>query len=386
MDEMNELYYREPYTTEFDADVVHSEKVDDHYETVLSDTAFYPEGGGQACDTGKLNDIEVYDVQNHDGTIVHYTKEPVDVPLVHGTINWERRFVNMQMHTADHIFSGIVHKHFGYDNVGFNVGEHGVRMDFNGPISEEDIRRMELEANQAVWSNLPVRAVVFEPDKLKNISYRSKKELHGKVRIVSIPGVDTCACCGTHVARTGEVGAIRIYSCEKYKGGVRVIMAAGRRALEEDNLLAEENRKISVALSAEPQHTSRAVDSLSSQLNEARQEINDLNAKLLAYKVNDFKEGSALAVDFEEKADRKVMIRLANDLVDQKKIGTAAVLSKTDNGYAYVIISHRVNLKELASDLNQKLNGRGGGKPDVIQGSFLADEETIRSVLNEKLG
>lgn len=386
MDEMNELYYREPYTSEFDADVVKSEKVDDHYETVLSDTAFYPEGGGQACDTGTLNDIHVYDVQNHDGTIIHYTKEPVDVPMVHGIIDWDRRFTNMQLHTADHIFSGLVHKHFHYDNVGFSMGEHGVRMDFNGPISEEDIRKLELEANQAIWSNIPIRSAVLDPEKLKNLNYRSKKELTGKVRIVLIPGIDTCACCGTHVARTGEVGSIRIYSCEKYKGGVRVLMFAGKKALEEDNILAEQNHQISVALSAEPQKTYDAVKALQNQLEENKKEINALNAKLLAYKLNDFKDGSSLAVDFEENADRKLMVRLANDLVDQKQIRTAAVCSKTDNGYAYVIISHSVDLRSLAKDLNTALNGRGGGKPDVIQGSFQTDEETIRKVLNEKLG
>lgn len=386
MDEMNELYYREPYTSEFDADVVKSEKVDDHYETVLSDTAFYPEGGGQACDTGTLNDIPVYDVQNHDGTIIHYTREPVDVPMVHGIIDWDRRFTNMQLHTADHIFSGLVHKHFKYDNVGFSMGKHGVRMDFDGPISEEDIRKLELEANHVIWSNLPIRAVVLDSEKLKDLTYRSKKELSGMVRIVSIPGVDTCACCGTHVARTGEVGSIRIYSCEKYKGGVRVLMFAGRKALEEDNILAEQNHLISVALSAEPQKTYDAVKSLQEQLEENKKEINELNAELLSYKLSDFRDGSSLAVDFEKNADRKMMIRLANDLVDQKHIRTAAVCSKTENGYAYVIISHSIDLKSLARDLNTALNGRGGGKSDVIQGSFQADEDTIRKVLNEKLG
>ena len=383
---MNELYYREPYTAEFDADVVKSEKVEDHYETVLSDTAFYPEGGGQACDTGTLNDVKVYDVQNHDGTIIHYTKEPVNDPVVHGVIDWDRRFTNMQLHTADHIFSGLVHKHFKYDNVGFSMGEHGVRMDFNGPISQGEIRKLELEANQVIWNNLPIRANVVDSERLKGITYRSKKELTGNVRIVVIPGVDVCACCGTHVARTGEVGSIRIYSCEKYKEGVRVIMFAGKKALEEDNILTEQNHEISVALSAEPQKTYSAVKSLQDQLETYKKEINDLNAELLTYKINDFKEGSSLAVDFEKNADRKLMIRLANDLVDQRHVKTAAVMNQTDNGYAYVIISHSVDLKSLSKDLNASLNGRGGGKPDVIQGSFQADEETIRKVLNEMLG
>jgi alanyl-tRNA synthetase len=383
MDEMNELYYREPYTKEFDADLVSMKKVDAHYETVLSDTAFYPEGGGQAADTGTLNGVRVYDVQNHDGTIVHYTKAPVEGEKVHGVLDWEERFVNMQLHSADHIFSGLIHKHFGYDNVGFGMSDHGVRMDFNGPVSEEEIRQIELEANEAVWANLPIEEAFPDHDALEKMEYRSKKELTGKVRIITIPGYDVCACCGTHVARTGEIGAIRIYSCEKYKGGVRGTMLAGKRALEEDNLLAAENRKISVALSAEPQHTSEAVEALQNQLGDLRKKIGELNGQLLSYKLNDFEEGSELAVDFEEGIDRNLMIHLANDLCDTKHIGTAAILNRNEKGYAYVILSRTHDLRTMAKDINGALHGRGGGKPEMIQGSFSASEEDIRDTLEQ---
>lgn len=386
MDEMNELYYREPYTKEFDAEKVSCTKAEDHYEIVLSDTAFYPEGGGQEADHGTLNGIAVYDVQNHDGIIIHYTKEPVEDVHVHGILDWNRRFMNMQMHTADHIFSGIVHKHFGYDNVGFGMGEHGVRMDFSGYMSEEEIRQMELEANEAIWNNLPVEASFPDADALKHMEYRSKKELKGKVRIITIPGVDVCACCGTHVQRTGEVGSIRIYSSEKYKGGVRVIMLAGKKALLEDNILCEENHKISTALSAQPQHTYESVKNLQNQLAEEKQKHTQLLMELMNYKIQSYEDNSKLAIDFEEDADRNFMVKFANTLVDEKHIETAAVLNHTKQSYAYVIISHTVDLKAYVKDINSLLNGRGGGKKDVIQGSFSAGEDKIREVLQNILG
>lgn len=386
MDEMNELYYREPYTKEFDAEKVSCTKVQDHYETVLSDTAFYPEGGGQAADHGTLNGIAVYDVQNHDGTIIHYTKEPVEDNHVHGVLDWDRRFTNMQMHTADHIFSGIVHKHYGYDNVGFAMGEHGVRMDFSGYMSEEEIRQMELEANEAIWNNLPVEASFPDAETLAHLEYRSKKELKGKVRIITIPGVDVCACCGTHVKRTGEVGSIRIYSNEKYKGGVRVMMLAGKRALEEDNILCKQNHLISAALSAQPQNTYESVRILQNQLVEEKHKNTELYAELMNYKLHSYEDNQKLVMDFEEGMDRNIMVKFANALVDEKHAGTAAVLNHTEQGYAYVIISHTVDLKAHVKDINSLLNGRGGGKKDVIQGSFVSDEDTIRKVLQDILG
>lgn len=386
MDEMNELYYREPYTKGFDAEKVSCIKVQDHYEIVLNDTAFYPEGGGQEADHGTLNGVAVYDVQNHDGVIIHYTKEPVKDEHIHGILDWDRRFMNMQMHTADHIFSGIVHKHFGYDNVGFGMGEHGVRMDFSGYMSEEEIRQMELEANEAIWNNLPVEASFPDPEDLKHLEYRSKKELKGKVRIITIPGVDVCACCGTHVKRTGEVGSIRIYSSEKYKGGVRVIMLAGKKALQEDNILCEENHKISAALSAQPQHTYESVINLQNQLVEEKHRNVQLYAELMNYKLQSYEDNSKLVIDFEEGMDRNIMVKFANALVDEKHAGTAAVLNHTEQGYTYVIISHTVDLKAHVKDINTLLNGRGGGKKDVIQGSFSADEGKIREVLQNILG
>lgn len=292
----------------------------------------------------------------------------------------------MQMHTADHIFSGIVHKHYGYDNVGFAMGEHGVRMDFSGYMSEEEIRQMELEANIAIWKNLPVEASFPDESTLSHLEYRSKKELKGKVRIITIPDVDVCACCGTHVRRTGEVGSIRIYSSEKYKGGVRVMMLAGKRALQEDNILCEENHKISAALSAQPQHTYDSVKLLQNQLVEEKHKNAELYVELMHYKLQGYEDNKTLVIDFEEGMDRNIMVKFANALVDEKHAETAAVLNHTEQGYAYVIISHTVDLKAHVKDINSLLNGRGGGKKDVIQGSFVSDEGKIREVLEDILG
>lgn len=379
------LYYHDPYLTEFDADLVSCTKEDGHYATVLSKTAFYPEGGGQPADHGTLNGVAVFDVQLEGGTEVHYTKEPVTASedgTVHGVVDGARRLDMMQQHTADHIFAGLVHDQYGFDNVGFQIGDV-VRMDFDGKLTDAQVRDLEIEANKVVWKNEPVEAQYPTSDELDAMDFRSKKELKGQVRIIDIPGVDVCACCGTHVTHTGEVGLIRILSCTKHKKGVRVLMLAGDRALDYDLAISDQNHEVSTLLSAEPKSTAQAVRDLIAQNKRLQGQMNDLKMAELEKQVAGIPDEQRLAMVFGEDLDRQMMTKLADEMIEDRHVHVAAVFAKNPKDTAYIIISNDVNLRDVSKDLNQRLNGRGGGRPDAIQGMVQADEDTIRATLPE---
>ena len=210
---MNKLYYDSAYIKEFEAQVLSCQEGKKGWEITLSATAFYPEGGGQPADTGLLGNVRVTDVHEKDGQVVHYTDGPLPVgEMVRGVIDWDRRFQHMQEHSGEHLVSGLIHQRFGYDNVGFHMGTDEVTIDFNGVLEWGDLMAIEEKANGMIWENLEISAVYPEKDELDAMEYRSKKELTGAVRIVSIPGGDVCACCGTHVERTGEIGLVKFLS------------------------------------------------------------------------------------------------------------------------------------------------------------------------------
>ena len=257
--ETRKLYYEDPHLAKFSATILSCEKAEAGYYITLDQTAFYPEGGGQACDLGTLGTARVLDVQERGETVVHLCSEPLSPgTTVDGCIDWPRRFDQMQQHTGEHIISGIVFEKYGFHNSGFHMGADGMEVDFDGVIPPEDIPRIEEKANEYVWKNLPVHCFIPSPRELPGIAYRTKRELPWPVRIVQIPGVDSCACCGIHTAFTGEVGIIKISSCVKLRGGVRLVMRCGRRALAHIGTVYEQNRLVSQAFSAQMEKTGEA--------------------------------------------------------------------------------------------------------------------------------
>ena len=257
---MEPLYYQTPYVKEFDAIVTACRPAKHGFEVELSQTGFYPEGGGQPSDTGWIGEVHVTHVKEKHGVVVHETDAPLEVgSTVHAAIDWEQRFSNMQQHTGEHIISGLIHAAYGYDNVGFHMGHDEVTVDLNGPLNWEQLKEIEKKANAVVWANLPVQVTYPGEEELKTIDYRSKKELTGQVRIVEIPGADICACCGTHVDYTGEIGVIKVLSLMNYKGGVRFSMLCGDRALENFEAKTEQMQTISNLLSAKPEKAAEAV-------------------------------------------------------------------------------------------------------------------------------
>ena len=372
------LYYENVYIKEFDAEVLQCREGKNGYEIILDESAFYPEGGGQLCDTGSLGDAEVKDVQEKDGELIHYTDKALEEGAkVHGKINWERRFDLMQQHSGEHMVSGLVHEKYGYNNVGFHMGSDVITIDFSGVLDEEQLQEIEDRVNEKIWENAPVQITYPSGEELENIPYRSKKELTGQVRIVEFPGTDICACCGTHVTHTGEIGAVKFLSVVKFRQGVRVEMISGKRVIDYFSKIAKENSKVSVLLSAKPQETSKAVERLQEENFRLKGKILDMEEEIFKAEAEKW-EGAGSVLIFKKNMEAD-SVRKLTDAVMQPCCGCCAVFSDNGDGtYKYAMGEKDGNLREFTKEMNQALNGRGGGKPFFVQGSVSASEEEIR--------
>lgn len=372
------LFYEDSHMITFDAIVKSCEKVEDHYEAVLSRTAFFPEGGGQYADTGILGGHRVYDVQEKNGEIIHYVSGPLEAGSeVEGTIDWEERFSKMQNHSGEHIISGLIHKKYGYKNVGFHMGKDAITMDFNGVITKEELKEIEWQANKIVYQNIPIETLYPSEVELESLVYRSKIEIEGQVRIVRIEDCDICACCAPHCKYTGEIGTIKLVGMQNYKGGVRISMLAGFRALEDYEMKSENAKKISVLLSAKEHEIADEVTKLKEELLAKKNKIQELSRVLLKQKVDVMEENQEVVVMFEEDLEGNGPRELAN-LILNKGTRVAAVFAGAEGNYRYVIGSRTADTREIAKVLNAKFSGRGGGKPEMVQGSVSGDEISVR--------
>lgn len=383
MYETKKLYYEDVYKKEFTAKVLECRQGKKGYEVILDQTAFYPEGGGQPGDTGSLGEAAVTDVHEKNGELIHYTDRALEPGMeVQGQINWARRFDLMQQHSGEHIVSGLVHEAFGYDNVGFHMGSDVITIDFSGMLDEAQMAEIEAKANQIIWENQEVEIFYPSEEELKELEYRSKKELSGWVRIVRFPGADTCACCGTHVTRTGEIGMVKLLSVVKFREGVRMEMISGRRVLDYLNMVNEQNRQISVKLSAKMDKTAQAVARLQDENFALKGRVHSLEENFIvneAAKWNDC-ENPLL---FENGMEAGSVQKLA-DAVLQVCKGRCAVFSRNaDGSYKYAMGEKDGDLRQFTKDMNAALNGRGGGKPFFVQGSVQASEKEIRAFFEE---
>lgn len=364
------LFYKDTYLKAFTANVLSCEQVKKGYEVVLDKTAFYPEGGGQPCDIGTLNgDIRVLDVQEKGEDIIHLTDKPVEVGSeVSGAIDWERRFDLMQQHSGEHIVSGFIHAKYGYNNVGFHMGAEMITVDLDGEIDAEGLAEIEAKTNAYIWTDAVVEELHPTESELKELDYRSKKELTGDVRIIRFPGADTCACCGTHVKRTGEIGMVKLVSCQKFHEGVRIEMLCGKRAMEYLNAVNGENYKISTMLSAKVRETSKAVDRLMNESQSLKAKISEIENGMLADIAKEYVGRDFVLINKGGLTPDSVR-KLTAQLIEQNP-GICAVFSGDDeNGYKYAVGQKGGDLKELVKNMNTVLNGRGGGKPFFAQGS-----------------
>ena len=383
MYETKKLYYEDVYKKEFTAKVLECRQGKKGYEVILDQTAFYPEGGGQPSDTGSLGEAAVTDVHEKNGELIHYTDRALEPGMeVQGQINWARRFDLMQQHSGEHIVSGLVHEAFGYENVGFHMGSDVITIDFSGMLDEAQMAEIEAKANQIIWENQEVEIFYPTEEELKNLEYRSKKELSGWVRIVRFPGADTCACCGTHVTRTGEIGMVKFLSVVKFREGVRMEMISGKRVLDYLNMVNEQNRQISVKLSAKMDKTAQAVARLQDENFALKGRVHSLEENFIANEAAKWKECENPLL-FEEGMEAGSVQKLA-DAVLQVCKGRCAVFSRnTDGSYKYAMGEKDGDLRQFTKDMNAALNGRGGGKPFFVQGSVQASEKEICAFFGE---
>lgn len=385
MEEMNELFYRDEYAREFDAEVISCQKGKKGYEVVLSDTAFYPEGGGQPADRDTLEQVNVLDVKRRNGEILHITDAPLEPGMtVHGVLDWERRFDHMQQHSGEHILSGLVHAQFGYDNVGFHMNDEVVTVDFNGPITWEEAMELEDKVNAYIWTDAESRELYPSEEELKAMDYRSKIELKGKVRLVEYPGADLCACCGTHVAHTGEIGLMKILSVSRHKDGVRMEMLFGGRAMKDYDRKHLLNTEFSCRLSAKPYETGEALQRVLDEMNAMKFRMQAMNERYYAMRATSIPVGEPV-IFFNEPGMSMVEIRKFCDyLISKGKVKTAMIISPKDKeSVNYVMGSADLNMRDVGKLLNEELHGRGGGRPEMVQGSFQAEADAVEQAFRQ---
>ena len=371
------LYYKDAYIDEFSATVLKSERVGDTYVTLLDKTAFFPEEGGQYSDTGVLGGTAVLDVKEKDGEIFHYTSAPLTVgDTVIGKIDFDARYEKMQCHSGEHILSGLFHSLFGLDNVGFHLGAEEVTMDISAPLSRAELDRVERLANEIIYKNVEITTFFPTSEELSKMEYRSKLDLTENVRIVKIGEYDACACCAPHVRYTGEIGVIKLLEAAKLRGGMRIKIAAGRRAMRVFAELYESAQKISELLSLKKSEISAGVEKLLS-------DHTTLRTKYAQYRIKDMERAAAAlapvsgntVISFDNAAMDE-LIAYAN-IATARVAGILVLLSGSDGAYKYVISSNSINLREKIQGINKSLLGRGGGKPNMVQGSFASSYAEI---------
>ncbi len=383
------LYDEDAYCREFTAVVTACVPVKDHFRIALDRTAFYPEGGGQPGDTGKLT-VEsddttdgqetwarVFDTHEKEEEILHYTDSALPVGTrVRGEIDWDHRFDLMQNHSGEHIVSGLIHAAYGYNNVGFHMGSDMITIDLDGELTMEQLREIELKANGVVWSDIPTKIKLCSHEEAANRTYRSKKEIPGTVRLVSFGEADTCACCGTHVKRTGEIGLIRILSCIRFRSGVRVEMLCGKRAFLYDTQVMDQNRQIVAALSAKPLGTAAAVHHLKDQNQTTAYRLAGMEQKYFAAKAMTLKGEQNLLLMTDEMESDSVR-RLTAALMEECS-GICVVMAGNDeSGYKYALGQADTDLRAFVKEMNAALNGKGGGRPYFAQGNCSSGKAQI---------
>lgn len=386
---MEKIFYTDTHMVDFEAKVTECiPKENGQYSVVLDRTAFFPEEGGQGADRGTLGGLAVLDVQIRKDVIYHTLQEPLQPGItIKGHVDWAQRFDYMQQHSGEHIVSGLVHSRYGYDNVGFHLGKEEVTLDFNGSLTLDEMREIELEANRVIWQNLPVKVSFPSRDILSQMDYRSKIELNGDVRIVEIPGVDTCACCAPHVETTGQIGLLKVTNVQSHRGGVRVNILCGERALHNYSMHQDSVAAISSLLSAKQEEVAGAVLRLKEESQQRKARANELQAQLLTLQTAALPspEQQSHVILFTGELDNIALRNTVNSLCE-KYDGYCSVFSgREETGYRFIIGSSSLDCRKAAALLKEKCSAKGGGTAPMIQGSVKASEAIIREILENAL-
>ena len=375
--ETEKLYYQDSFIQSFPAQVLSCQAAGEVWKVVLDQTAFFPEGGGQPADLGILGAVRVLDVHEKDGVVVHSCSGPLaEGETVMGKIDWNRRFDHMQQHSGEHVLSGILCGDYHCSNVGFHLGAETVTIDYNADISWEQALAAEAKANRIIWENREVEITYPSPAELESLEYRSKKALTGQVRIVTFPGADCCACCGTHVTATGQVGLVKILSCQKFREGVRMEILCGERAFRYLAEVYSQARDIAQGLSAKPAEITAAVERVKEELATLKIRTAHLEEQVFADIARE-NAGKGNVLLFQEPL-RPDSVRRLSDAVAKACGGLSAVFAGEGDHFAYALVrADAADISPLVKALNAALRGRGGGRNGFAQGSVQASQKEI---------
>lgn len=371
------LYDIKPYETEFQANILSCTKKENYFDIVLDQTLFFPEEGGQTCDKGTINEIDVIDVQIQDGIIHHYTRESLD-GMVNGKIDWTHRYSNMQNHSGEHILSGLVHSMFKFNNVGFHLGNDEVTADYDGVLSNEEVEELENKVNEIIQKNIFIRC--WYPENPQDMEYRSKKEIKEAIRIVEIEGIDVCACCAPHVRNTSEIGVFKILKSMKHRKGTRIFFLCGKRAFENYQIIFQQALKISNLFSAPIDDIYTSANRVNNEVYSLKQELIQLKKQIIDEQTKNLTLKDSYLI-FEKDIDMNTQKYYLNQLKPFVN-DFAAIFVKQESNYRFLLVSNkdaRVQLKQL----KENFQVRGGGKQDNIQGTIEATEEEIRNILQK---
>ncbi len=373
------LYETDSYIKAFDAKVLSCDHKDGYYYIVLDQTAFFAEGGGQAADTGFINDASVLDVQLENDTVVHKTDKPLVVgESVTCELDWELRFERMQSHAGEHIVSGIINSMFGFNNVGFHMSDSTVVMDVDGALTQADIEQVELEANRAVYLNKAIYAHYPTAEELKTVKYRSKLDFDEGVRLITIEDYDCCACCAPHPSRTGEIGVIKVIDFYPNRSGTRIELVCGINAFKDYCALHNSNKAIMNLLSAPRDQVYDLALKEHESLTAARNENKALSERLTFAELEKLEIGNSVCA-FASGASYDALRYCANAL-NSDEIDYCCIFSNMGSGdYSYVISSTSQNIQPFIKELHAAFNGKGGGKPNYAQGKITAAKSELIS-------
>jgi alanyl-tRNA synthetase len=358
------LYYLDPYLKEFTARVV---KTTDR-GVVLDRTAFYPTGGGQPCDLGTLNGIEVTDVLEDGRDVVHAVSSPVEGE-VRGVIDWDRRRDHMQQHHGQHLLSEAFIRVARAQTSSFHLGRQGCSIDLDKDIAPVDLERAETLANMIIYENRPVQVGYFGRDEAKTLPLRKPPPEDERIRVVTVNDFDCQACCGTHPRTTGEVGVICVTGAERQKGATRVHFVCGYRALTEARENARVIRSLGATLSVGRDGLEKAVDRLREEFADARKQLNAAERKLAEQTGRDLAARGRVVVELFEGKEIDYLRAVATALVAQP--GKVAILGGTGKASSVVVARSAdlaVDLRPLFKDVLAPIQGKGGGSAHFVQG------------------
>lgn len=386
---MIKLYEKQSYLKENRTVVLQCFRDKNDIFVALKESIFFPEEGGQYADKGWIsygeNKVRLLDGQIKNGEIFYLVEEEIpEGTEVFCELDWEMRYMRMQQHTGEHILTGTIHRYFGFNNVGFHLSDDApVTLDLDGVLTVEQAMEMETLANLVIYQNLPVEDSYPSKEALASITYRSKIEIEGQVRLITIPGVDICACCAPHTARTGEVGLIKIVSMQNYKGGTRLNILCGMRALVHYREQLALMSSLANSLSTRPEQVAAIVNSQKEEILMLRHQVSQMAERALLGDIDRLPD-CANACVFTSKDTSAVAIKNAFNAMAKRFGGYVGVFAGDDeNGYRYNAGSGILDSRVLAGFMREKLAAKGGGSREMIQGKTLAKRAEIEAFFEQ---